>query len=83
MKTSIKPDEKFCQNFFPRVSEENLELLPFDYVREWCEVTTSHGFSNIVKSKSWISKIIWILFVFAGITYCFISISFFFVFLIL
>ena len=41
---------------------------------EWCEDTTSHGFLNVVKTKNWISRIIWILLIVAGIAYSLLSI---------
>ena len=85
MKISRKSVENIEQNHFPRASEENSKSSILNYIREWCLDTTSHGFSNIVKSKYWIAKIVWILFVIGGISYCFYSnkIALFYNFLIL
>lgn len=42
-------------------------------VREWCEDTTSHGFSNIIKTNSWFIRLCWIFILFFSIGYCFYS----------
>ena len=56
-----------------RSNHENLSQQLKDYLREWCEDTTSHGFLNLVKTKNWISRIIWIILIVWGITYSLLS----------
>lgn len=37
---------------------------------EFCEDTSTHGLNNIVKTDSWIIRIVWILLVLTGTGYC-------------
>lgn len=42
-------------------------------VHDWCEQTSSHGFSNIARTNSLIVKLIWISMIVFFTVYCFIS----------
>ena len=37
---------------------------------DFCEDTSTHGLGNIVKTDSWVIRIIWIVLVLAGTVYC-------------
>ena len=50
-----------------------LSLLLKASVKEFCEMTSAHGFLNISKSTSWIVRIAWILLVIVSISYCIYS----------
>ncbi|RNA37541.1 FMRFamide-activated amiloride-sensitive sodium channel isoform X1 [Brachionus plicatilis] len=39
-------------------------------VKEWCENTSSHGFSNLIRTDSWIIRIVWLILVLLFIGYC-------------
>ena len=49
-------------------------------VREWCEDTTSHGFKNMVKTDSWVIRIIWVILIIASMGYCIYSNSIWLIF---
>ena len=53
--------------------EETLGRSIIEYLKEWCDDTTSHGFKNIVKTDSWIIRIAWILLVLGSMSYCMLS----------
>ncbi|RNA20730.1 FMRFamide-activated amiloride-sensitive sodium channel isoform X1, partial [Brachionus plicatilis] len=52
-----------------REEHEVQELLK-KCVKEWCENTSSHGFSNMIRTDSWIIRIVWIILVLLFIGYC-------------
>ncbi|RNA09553.1 FMRFamide-activated amiloride-sensitive sodium channel isoform X1 [Brachionus plicatilis] len=43
-------------------------------ILEWCENTSSHGFSNMVRTDSWIIRIVWLILVLLFIGYCIFSV---------
>ncbi|CAF1056474.1 unnamed protein product [Brachionus calyciflorus] len=72
----IQVNEK-KEKFFEKTAEEKkkeheeaLNKLLKDCVREWCENTTSHGFANMVRTDSWIIRIIWLILVIIFMGYC-------------
>ena len=62
-KTNARQDEK----------NEELKQLMKDCIKEWCSDTTSHGFSNMVKTDSWAIRIAWIVLVVLSMGYCIYS----------
>ena len=54
-------------------NKQNLNKILEDCVKQWCQDTTSHGFSNIVRTDSWLIKISWTLLVLASMGYCIYS----------
>jgi hypothetical protein len=50
-------------------------------LQEWLNDTTTHGFSNILKSKTWFGRIIWTTILASSSCYCFYS-KFLFCFLV-
>jgi hypothetical protein len=50
--------------------KQKLNTILEDCVKRWCEDTTSHGFSNMVKTDSWIIRIIWIILIILSMGYC-------------
>lgn len=44
-----------------------------NFLRNWCENTANHGFSNLVKTDSLISKLFWISILIMFFIYCFSS----------
>ena len=62
-----KTDEKKNQKAF------QLKKLFKRSVKEWCENTTSHGFSNMIRTDSWIVRIVWLILIFAFMGYCIFS----------
>ena len=64
--------EVFIMSSMKKVKqEEALKQLIKESVKEWCENTTSHGFSNMVKTDSWVIRSVWIVLVVVSMTYCF------------
>ena len=53
--------------------EKTLGKSIVEYLKEWCDDTTSHGFKNIVKTDSWMIRIAWILLVIGSMSYCMLS----------
>jgi hypothetical protein len=53
--------------------EDNTSMIIKKMAKEWFENTTSHGFSNIVKSRNWFGRILWISILMASVVYCFYS----------
>jgi hypothetical protein len=58
---------------FKHERKKRLAALLEDCVKEWCEHTTSHGFSNMVRTDSWIVRLTWIFLVLISFGYCIYS----------
>ncbi|CAF0821207.1 unnamed protein product [Brachionus calyciflorus] len=50
--------------------EEEMKKQIKECVREWCENTTSHGFSNMVKTDSNLIRVSWVVLVLCFSSYC-------------
>lgn len=54
-------------------NKKNIKKVIKECVIDWCENTTSHGFSNLVRTDSWPIRILWLIIVIISMGYCFYS----------
>ena len=69
----IIASDKFFKLVEKDKKEKELNSLMKECIKDWCEDTTSHGFSNMVKTDSWIIRITWIILIIVSMAYCMYS----------